>query len=178
MKLPKMQLTDTCGAAVFFRFRFSRLCHDSHKDVRCCDKNVLRTGCFLMYLFSDQAIAIDFLKDVVLLRSKMLCNICHRDMTWSVQPNLSDGFRWRCRRRVAGTRCRESASIRHGSWFQLSKRSPGSSTSHLRHRVPRTRPQNPTRILLQWSYRHRLGHVLEGNHSGLLGGQLSKDRWS
>ena len=75
---------------------------------------------FFTYLFSDQAIAIDFLKDVGLLRSKVLCNICDRGMTWSADPNLAEGFSWRYRRRVAGTRCRESASIRHGSWFQLS----------------------------------------------------------
>ena len=41
-------------------------------------------------------------------------------MTWSAEPYLSEGFRWRCRRRVAGNRCHGSASIRHGSWFQKS----------------------------------------------------------
>ena len=40
--------------------------------------------CFLMYLFSEESIAIQFLKDIGLLRSKMLCNTCGRDMTWFV----------------------------------------------------------------------------------------------
>ena len=73
---------------------------------------------FRTYLFCDGAIATTFLKDVGLLRSKVQCNICGRYMTWSAEPKLSEGFRWRCRRSVAGTRCRVSASIRHGSWFQ------------------------------------------------------------
>ena len=75
---------------------------------------------FFTYLFSDQAIATDFLKDVGLLWRKVLWNICDRGMTWSVDSKLAEEFFWRCRRRVAGTRCRGYASIRHGSWFQLS----------------------------------------------------------
>jgi len=38
---------------------------------------------FLMYLFSYTAVAMNFLKDVGLLQSKVQCNICHRHMTWS-----------------------------------------------------------------------------------------------
>jgi hypothetical protein len=44
---------------------------------------------FFTYLFSDQAIAIYFLKDVGLPRSRVLCNICDRRMTWSTDPNLA-----------------------------------------------------------------------------------------
>jgi len=36
-------------------------------------------------------------------------------MTWSAQPHIPEGFRWRCRRKVA-----ESRSIKHGSWLQKS----------------------------------------------------------
>ena len=50
---------------------------------------------FLMYLFSEPSMAIEFLKDVGLLRSKMRCNTCGRDMTWSAEPNISEGFHWR-----------------------------------------------------------------------------------
>ena len=75
---------------------------------------------FLMYLFSDQVIALGFLKDVGLIRSKVQCNICDREVTWFAKPNLPEGFHWRCQRRVAGARCRGSASIRHGSRFQKS----------------------------------------------------------
>ena len=36
---------------------------------------------FLKYLFCDQGFAMQFLKDVGLLRSKVECNTCGRDMT-------------------------------------------------------------------------------------------------
>ena len=57
---------------------------------------------FLTYLFCHQAMATEFLKGIDLLRSKMKCNTCGRDMTWSADSNLPEGFRWRCQRRVAG----------------------------------------------------------------------------
>ena len=76
---------------------------------------------FLMYLFSEQSLAIEFLKDIGLLQSKMQCNTCGRDMTWSADPNISEGFRWQCQKRVAGVRCNQSASIELGSWFQQRK---------------------------------------------------------
>jgi hypothetical protein len=41
-------------------------------------------------------------------------------MAWCVSSKTSDGFLWRCRRRVAGKRCEQVASIRTGSWFQRS----------------------------------------------------------
>ena len=41
-------------------------------------------------------------------------------MVWSTDPNRAEGFSWRCRKRVAGIRCRGTPSIRHGSRFQLS----------------------------------------------------------
>ena len=46
-----------------------------------------------MFLFSDQATGIQFLKDVGLIRSKVQCNSCGRDMTWYAEPNIPDGFR-------------------------------------------------------------------------------------
>jgi hypothetical protein len=76
---------------------------------------------FPIYLFTDHSMAIEFLKDIGLLRRTMQCNYCGRDMTWSVRSNVTDGFVWRCQRRVAGTACNQSTSIRHGSWFQLCK---------------------------------------------------------
>ena len=75
---------------------------------------------FLTCLFCHHELAIQFLKDVELIRCKVQCNTCERDMTWSADPNRCDGFRWRCRRSVAGVKCHASTSIRHGSWFQLS----------------------------------------------------------
>ena len=88
------------------------MCRSYHTDVGCCGQTVVRTGRFCI----TYSLATEFLKDIGLLRRTMQCDSCGRDMTWSVRSKLSDGFLWRCQRRVAGT-----ASIRHGSWFQLSR---------------------------------------------------------
>ena len=40
---------------------------------------------FLMYLFCGFGFTMQFLKDVGLLRSKVQCNTCGRDMTWSAE---------------------------------------------------------------------------------------------
>ena len=76
---------------------------------------------FLTYLFCDSGLAMHFLKDVGLLRSKVQCNTCGQDMTWSAEPSIPEGFRWRCPRKVAGVKCSASRSIRTGSWFQQSR---------------------------------------------------------
>jgi len=70
---------------------------------------------FLTYLFCDNGLARHFLKDVGLLRSKVKCNTCDGDMTWSTEPGIREGFRWRCRRKVAAVKCSASRSIRTGS---------------------------------------------------------------
>jgi hypothetical protein len=57
---------------------------------------------FLMYLLCEQSLAISFLKHIGLLRSKMQCNTCGRNMTWSADSTHSEGFLWRCQRMVAG----------------------------------------------------------------------------
>jgi hypothetical protein len=75
---------------------------------------------FLTFLFSEQAMAMEFLKDVGLLRSKVQCNNCGRDMKWSVDSRIPEGFLWRYRKRVGGAMCNESLSIKHGSWFHQS----------------------------------------------------------
>ena len=48
---------------------------------------------FLTYPFGHQELAIQFLKAVDLIRGKVQCNICERDMTWSAESHRSDGFR-------------------------------------------------------------------------------------
>jgi hypothetical protein len=70
---------------------------------------------FLTFLFCDEATAIQFLKDVNLLRSKVQCNTCGRDRVWSADPNIREGFHVRCRRKVGGSKCSESRSIKHCS---------------------------------------------------------------
>jgi hypothetical protein len=70
---------------------------------------------FLTYLFCDRGMAMQFLMDVGLLRSKVQCNTCGRDITWSVEPSIPEGFWWQCRKKVAGVKCSESRSIKYGS---------------------------------------------------------------
>ena len=48
----------------------------------CGDANKLS----LAFLFSDHAIGLQFLKDVGLIRSKLQCNSCGRDMAWHAAP--------------------------------------------------------------------------------------------
>jgi hypothetical protein len=66
----------------------------------------------LTFLFSDHAIGVNFLKDVGIIRSKVQCNLCRRDMTWYAEPSVSDVFRCRWRR-VHGARCYGARSIKH-----------------------------------------------------------------
>jgi hypothetical protein len=75
---------------------------------------------FLTVLFCDHATGLQFLKDVGLIPSKMQCNLCGRDMSWCVDAGKPDGFRWRCRKMVRGSKCSGSRSIRHGTLFQNS----------------------------------------------------------
>jgi hypothetical protein len=75
---------------------------------------------FLTFLFCDHAIGLQFLKDVGLIPSKVQCNLCGRDMSWHVDASVPDGFRWRCRKMVCGSRCSGARSIRHGTWFHIS----------------------------------------------------------
>ena len=75
---------------------------------------------FFISVFNDHAMAIESLKDIGLIRRTMQCSCCGRDMVWSQRSDSSDGFRWRCQRRVAGARCNRSTAIRHDSWFQRS----------------------------------------------------------
>jgi hypothetical protein len=49
---------------------------------------------FLMFLLSDKDLGIQFLKDVGLFRSKVLCNTSGHEMTWCTDPTTTDGFRW------------------------------------------------------------------------------------
>jgi hypothetical protein len=44
-----------------------------------------------MYLFSDMDLGIQFLNDVGLIRSKVMCNTCGRNITWCADPKRKDG---------------------------------------------------------------------------------------
>ena len=60
---------------------------------------------FLAYLLCDHGFAVQFLKEVGLIRSKVQCNTCGRDMTWSSEPSIPADFRSQCRKKVAGVKC-------------------------------------------------------------------------
>jgi len=60
---------------------------------------------FFTYLFCDKAIAMQFLMDVGLLRCKVQCHTCGRNMTWSSEPSIPEGFRWPCRKKFARVKC-------------------------------------------------------------------------
>jgi hypothetical protein len=49
---------------------------------------------FLAFLFCDHGVVIQFLKHMGLLRSKVKCNTCRRDVTWSAQPNIPIESTW------------------------------------------------------------------------------------
>jgi len=95
--------------------------------------------------FGHQELAIQFFKNVGLIGTKVQCNICVRDMTWSADPERSDGFRWRCRKSVASVMCRGTASISHGSWFHLSNLTLGNYSYYVRHPAPGLCPPNRKR---------------------------------
>jgi hypothetical protein len=111
---------------------------------------------FLTFLFRDQTTGMQFLKDVGLIRSKMQCNSCGNDMTWYVEPNIPDGFSWRCQR-VAGKKCSGSRSVRHRSCFQQSPHAPGGSVPYVRHPATRTCRHNTiTSMIIDWKLRYIL----------------------
>jgi hypothetical protein len=70
---------------------------------------------FLAFLFAND-VGVQFLKDVGLIRSAMVCHKCGSQMAWCVNVNQKDAFRCRCRRILSA-----STSIRHGTWFQQSR---------------------------------------------------------
>jgi hypothetical protein len=74
----------------------------------------------LAFLFANNDVGVQFLRDVGLIRSTMVCHKCGLQMSWCVDANRNDGCRWRCRRIVSSSACSASTSIRHGSWFQQS----------------------------------------------------------
>jgi hypothetical protein len=75
---------------------------------------------FLVYLFHDMDVGIQFLKDTGLIRTQMTCETCGRDMRWCVRPQRTDRYRWECRRQ-GDVPCNRYKSIRHGSCFQQSR---------------------------------------------------------
>ena len=139
-----------------------RIVKMSYVPKRSYGHSVVGTNCsvnmvFLTFMFSDKDLGIQFLKDVGLIRSKVRCNTCCHDMTSCADPTTNDGFRWRCRRKVAEAKCFQSKATRHGLWFQQSPHLPGGTVPHIRHNASRTSPPNPTRAWLRFHNSRGLG---------------------
>jgi len=135
---------------------------------------------FLTYLFCDHGFAMQFLMDVGLLRSKVQCNTCGRDITWSAERSIPEGFSWRCRKKIASVKCSESRSIKHGSWFQQSNltfREILLISYDIVCREPAHHIQQEFRLssrtVTDWGM-----YVLQGNHTGVHGWLLRKNRRS
>lgn len=83
------------------------------------DANGVANKLFVAFLLSNTEVGVQFWKDVGLIRSIMVCCKFGWQMSWCVNTNRKDGYRWRCRRNTSSA-CSASTSIRHGSWFQQS----------------------------------------------------------
>jgi hypothetical protein len=77
---------------------------------------------FIAFVFSDPDVGVRFLKDVGLIQGSMGCCKYESQMFCCVDSNLTDGYRWWCRRITSIFQCCASASMRHGSWFRQSNR--------------------------------------------------------
>jgi hypothetical protein len=79
--------------AKFSQFPFLLKKYFKRYSLRCSDDP---NKTFLTFLFCDNRIGVQFLKDAGLIRSKVECNCCGRDMTCYAEPSVPDGFRTRC----------------------------------------------------------------------------------
>jgi hypothetical protein len=55
---------------------------------------------FIAFLFSDPDVGVQLLKDMGLIQSSMVCCKCGSQMSWCVDTNRNDVYRWRCRRKT------------------------------------------------------------------------------
>ena len=82
--------------------------------------NGLADKLFLVFLFSEYDVGVQFLKYVGLIPNSMVCRRCGSQMPWCVDKSVKDHYQWRCLRANSATACRASISIRYGTWFQQS----------------------------------------------------------
>ena len=61
---------------------------------------------------------ISWLMGIGLIADTRNCHICKKEMSLSPCQDRKDGFRWECRRSIAGKKHRFERSIREGSWFE------------------------------------------------------------
>jgi len=80
----------------------------------------VRNKLFLVFLFSEHDVGVEFLKDVGQIPSSMACCRCGSQMSWCFDKSVQDHYRWRWPRAISATACRASISIKHDTWFQQS----------------------------------------------------------
>jgi hypothetical protein len=66
---------------------------------------------FIVFLFSDPDVGVQFLKNVGLIQSSMMCCKCSSQMSWYVNASCNDGYRWRCRGKTSASVCSACTSI-------------------------------------------------------------------
>ncbi|XP_063710240.1 uncharacterized protein LOC134838875 [Symsagittifera roscoffensis] len=73
----------------------------------------------LLPLFSNNELAINFLKQKNLLKNSCLCTACQTPQNWTKYQKTKDGFSWRCQNRTC-SRFKLTTSIRKDSFFENS----------------------------------------------------------
>ncbi|GFU86989.1 uncharacterized protein TNCV_486001 [Trichonephila clavipes] len=77
-------------------------------------------GFFIQLKEKGQKAVLEWCMSVGLIASKYECPKCGNDMRLCPRKGSIDGFKWRCRRKVAETFHEVSKSIRKGTWFNFS----------------------------------------------------------
>jgi hypothetical protein len=84
------------------------------------------------FLFRDPDVGVQFLKDLELTRRRMVCCRCGSHISWCVDTNRKDGYRWWCRRVTPASVCPASTSI--GTVHGFSREFHEGFVLHVRHR--------------------------------------------
>lgn len=75
---------------------------------------------FIMKLFDDTQLFIDFLKEARLIKTHLMCEKCNVPMLIKARKVVSDGFVFLCYQKTDDKKCTVNRSLRTGSWFSKS----------------------------------------------------------
>lgn len=103
----------------------SRLVSKLQKKLPCeCKRLIGREGIpnigFCKSLIAYPQFFIDFLKEVGLINSEILCENCNVPMIFT-KDNGPDIYSWKCMNKSNKTVCGCTKTIKHGSWFKFSE---------------------------------------------------------
>ena len=73
---------------------------------------------YIAFSWSNDAVGVQFLKDVGIIPSSRKCFKCGSQISWRVNFIVKDDYRWRYLRTISVSAYRALTSIRHGIWFQ------------------------------------------------------------